>query len=63
MGSLFRRLSMSGYCKTCSEELFGKDFGDFAGLISKELVESGHGCVVLCEGCGPIFVNDLGEKL
>lgn len=54
---------MSDYCKNCSEELFGKDFGDFAGLLSKELVESGHGCAVLCEGCGWIYVNDLGEKI
>ena len=54
---------MSDYCKTCSEELFGKDFGDFAGLISKELAQSGDWAVVLCEGCGPIQVNDLGEKL
>ena len=54
---------MSDFCKTHSIELFGKDFGDLAELITKEEVESGLGAVVLCESCGVIRVDHNGERI
>jgi hypothetical protein len=48
---------MANYCKQCSEDLFGKDSKDFAGLVSVgcPLVE------VVCEGCGPTTVDYNGK--
>lgn len=54
---------MADFCKQCSEDMFGKDFKELAGLITEEEVKEGLGAVVVCEGCGPIRVNHLGEKL
>ena len=47
---------MADYCKQCSEDIFGKDYGDLKGLVS-----SGSFAVVLCEGCGDIVVDDNGN--
>lgn len=52
---------MSDFCKQCSEELFGKDFGDFKGLITPEEVREGKGAVVLCEDCVTCMVDHEGR--
>lgn len=49
---------MADFCKQCSEELFGKDFGDFKGICSKHGAQKAR---VLCERCGYTTVNDEGE--
>lgn len=52
---------MANFCKACSIELFGKDFGDLAGITRKSHERRGEAMVVICEGCGVIQVNHLGE--
>ena len=52
---------MADFCMQCSEELFGKDFGDLAGITKPEDWKKGLACVVLCEGCGPIQVDPEGR--
>jgi hypothetical protein len=52
---------MADFCKQCSEELFGKDFGDLKGLISEEEVKKGFGAVVICESCGYTLVDHEGR--
>ena len=52
---------MADFCKQCSIELFGKDFGDMEGLSTAEHTESGLYPHVLCEGCGGIQVDHEGR--
>lgn len=47
---------MADFCKACSEELFGRDLGELAGLARPPATAA-----VLCEGCGPIQVNARGR--
>lgn len=54
---------MADFCKQCSIQLFGQDYKELAGLISEEEVKKGMGAVVICEGCGFVLVNHLGECL
>jgi hypothetical protein len=54
---------MSDYCQQCSEEIFGKDFRELAGLVSEEDVRNDKAAIVLCEGCGPIAVDHEGRCL
>lgn len=58
---------MAAFCKECSIEMFGKDYGDLAHAGARALTEEelkrGEGWVVLCEGCGFITVNDEGERI
>lgn len=54
---------MADFCKQCSIEMFGKDFGDFKGLISRWKSWKGYGVPVLCEGCGFILVNHKGKRI
>lgn len=42
---------MADFCKQCSLENFGKDYGDLTGLISKEEVDAGYCVTGICEGC------------
>lgn len=49
---------MAGFCKSCSTEVFGEDYGDFAGLCSV-----GEEVTVLCEGCGIIGVDYTGTRV
>lgn len=51
---------MADFCKQCSEELFGEDFGDLKGLMDEEEAKKGFIIRALCEGCGHIFVDQLG---
>lgn len=52
---------MADFCLQCSESLFGPDTCDFVGLLKKEQVEQGLGVNVLCEGCGPAWVDHEGR--
>mgnify|MGYP000791625299 FL=1 len=55
---------MAEFCKTCSEEMFGKAGKDFAGLVSEhEFKEQGLAASVLCEGCGFIYVDNTGHRV
>lgn len=46
---------MADFCKQCSEEMFGEDFGDLRGLSGP------HDTHVICEGCGPTVVDAEGR--
>ena len=48
---------MADFCRQCSLELFGKDFGDLANITKKRDYKKGLAVVVLCEGCGYIQVD------
>ena len=52
---------MADFCKQCSIELFGKDFGDLANITTSEQWEDEVVAVVLCEGCGVIQVDPEGR--
>ena len=47
---------MADFCSQCSIELFGRDYGDMKGLCT-----TGYVMTVLCEDCGPIYVNPTGQ--
>ena len=52
---------MADFCKQCSIEHFGKDFGELAGLTTEADFKKGLYVVTLCEGCGPIQVLPDGS--
>ena len=52
---------MADFCKQCSIQQFGEDFGDLAGLCTEMDNEHNQYPNALCEGCGFIQVNHLGE--
>lgn len=52
---------MADFCMQCSEELFGKDSGDLAGMSTAEETNKEPYPVALCEGCGPIQVDHTGR--
>jgi len=52
---------MADFCKQCSIENFGEDFGDLAGMSTEETTKKKLYPVVLCEGCGPIQVDHTGK--
>lgn len=52
---------MSDFCKQCSEEIFGKDFKEMAGITTSENQAEGKYAVVLCEDCGPVQVDVDGR--
>ena len=55
---------MAEFCTECAKELFGNEIeSDFKGILPKEQFEKGQILSVLCEGCGYIYVNHLGERL
>lgn len=47
---------MASFCKYCSIVVFGDDYQDFHGLC-----EPGQMAGVLCEGCGPCWVDHEGK--
>jgi len=49
---------MADFCKECSEEMFDKDFKELAGLQGEDKEKFP---VVICEGCGPIQVDNEGK--
>lgn len=52
---------MADFCKQCSEEIFGKDFRELAGLRTQADYAEGLGACVICEGCGPVVVDTDGR--
>ena len=48
---------MADFCKQCSIDNFGEDFGELAKLGSDPDGEY----AALCEGCGATYVNHSGE--
>lgn len=51
---------MADFCKQCSIDVFGKDFGDMANLGPEGELGEGEGWVCLCEDCGPTIVAQDG---
>ena len=49
---------MADFCQKCSIRIFGEDMKDLAGLCKEDEMSA-----VLCEGCGMIWVNSLGERV
>ncbi len=53
---------MADFCKQCSIDIFGSDYGDLAwgkwpdGMV----VGGGHIVNLLCEGCGPAAILEDG---
>lgn len=54
---------MADFCKTCSEAIWGRDFGDLANLLKPEQYDAEHGALALCECCGPIVVGIDGKRM
>ena len=52
---------MSDYCKQCSMELFNKDNGELANLVTELDRVNKHSAMVLCEGCGFTCVDHEGK--
>ena len=52
---------MADFCKSCSEEHFGQDFKELAGITTSDAFASARAAVVICEGCGPIQVDPEGR--
>ena len=52
---------MADFCQQCSEDKFGKDFKELAGITSIAAWAESSACVVICEGCGPIQVDPNGR--
>jgi hypothetical protein len=49
---------VADFCKKCSIQIFGEDYGDMKGLCKED-----ECAAVLCEGCGFIYVDCNGEKI
>jgi hypothetical protein len=52
---------MSSFCKQCSIDVFGEDFGDMADLSTAEDTAKGLYAFALCEDCGYIQVDHTGS--
>jgi len=52
---------MADFCRQCSIELWGEDFGDFKNLGNGRVLLEGYGWPALCEGCGPILIDAAGN--
>lgn len=52
---------MADYCKDCSTNIFGKDYGELAGISTEEQTRNGLYPVVICEGCGIVQVDHTGK--
>lgn len=52
---------MSDFCKQCSKDVFGEDFGDMAKISTPEDTAKGLYASVLCEDCGYIQVDHEGN--
>lgn len=51
---------MADFCKACSIEVFGEDFGEHKGLSTAEDTANGLYCVGICESCGVTQVDHEG---
>lgn len=54
---------MAEFCKSCSQDIWGFDTKDLAGLVTGEKFEQGSVAVVLCEGCSAQYVAPNGERV
>lgn len=52
---------MAEFCRQCLLEDFGEDLGDLKGLSTEKDTKNNLYCVVICEGCGVIQVDHLGN--
>ena len=52
---------MADFCSQCSIDTFGADYDDHKGHSTEQNTKDGLYCTVICEGCGIIQVNHLGE--
>jgi len=52
---------MADFCRQCSIDLFGEDFGDLKGLTDPESWAKGLAACAICEGCGWIQVDPAGN--
>ena len=52
---------MADFCKQCSIDMFGEDFGDLAGITTEEDTQNDRAVLVMCEGCGPTYVDHTGK--
>lgn len=52
---------MADFCKKCSIEMFGKDFKELANITTEKQTKNKIYAKVICEGCGWVLVNHLGE--
>ncbi len=54
---------MAALCHHCALETFGEDNGDLAGLSTPADTAARRYVIVLCEGCGPIQVDNIGRRI
>jgi len=54
---------MTDFCSECSVELFGEDFKQLTNLGNGKPLLPDYGWPALCEGCGPVLVDDCGKCL
>ena len=52
---------MAEFCKACSIELYGKDLKELANITTESDLKRARAASVLCEGCGPIQVDQHGN--
>lgn len=52
---------MADFCKQCSENTFGEDFCDLAGITTNVNTRHKEYASVICEGCGPTLVDHTGQ--
>jgi hypothetical protein len=52
---------MADFCKQCSIEIFGEDFGDLSDITTEAETKEGYYALVICEGCGIIQVDHEGK--
>lgn len=52
---------MADFCKACSNENFGEDFEELAGITKPEDWANEKAVTVICEGCGFIQVDPDGN--
>jgi hypothetical protein len=53
---------VADFCKQCSIELFGKDFGDLKPSPERAAaLKDDEGYLEICEGCGVTMVGREGE--
>lgn len=53
---------MADFCNQCAREIFGPGIsGDFTHFRVEAPLPPGYGFAVLCEGCGPTYVDNQGS--
>lgn len=52
---------MADFCMQCSLDTFGEDSQDLVGITSPESNARKRWAIALCEGCGSIQVDHLGQ--